>query len=249
MKNVNHVLVGFLLVLMLGCSSGKGPSSWSRFWAAVRVRLTSGKAELQKALDAKKNVKSFRMRIDLTMHPGSALVTEIEVACPDRERITSSIGEKSFQSVRVGADGYIQTKDGQWVKQTVTPASYPCGTNPGDPSPWAMINEGRDMAVVIANMAGSGKSPITIAPASLSQAEGEVCQPWVISFDHPGGQSSAHGARGMTYTLCLDTHDHLPRKLLLGNGGMTVIYSDWNKPMQIEVPAEAKMSTEVAKAH
>lgn len=233
------------MFVTVSCSSGTQPGTLTRLFAALQARMTSGRQELQRSLEAKKNVKSYRMKIDLTMHPGSALVTEVEVSCPDRERIISHIGGQQFQSVRVGGDAYTQMRNGQWTKQTVPPNSYPCGEAPGAPSPWAMMNEGRDMSVLIASMAGNGKTPLTITPASLTQVNGDTCQPWVVSVQHPG----AKGGSGMNYTICLDTHDRLPRQLLLGSGGMTVTYSDWNKPLQIDVPEEAKLGTEVAKAH
>jgi len=247
MRVVSRLAVVGLLSASVGCSGdgGSEPGTMARFFAALRVRFTSGKAELQRSLEAKKAAKSFRMKVNLTLHPGSAMVTEVEVSCPDRERITTHIGSQSYQTVRVGSDGYIQEPGQPWIKQQILPEAYPCGENPGAPSPWAMINEGRDMSTVIASMTRNPRAPITINAASLSVVSGNTCQPWVVSMQHPAGGAG----KGMVYTLCLDPQSRLPVQLVLGSGGMVVTYSDWNEPLQIDVPTEAKMATETTKAH
>lgn len=249
MKLIHLTIICSLLVLC-GCSSqgnGSQPGAMARLYARLQTHLTTGKAELKRGLQAKEAAKTYRMRIDLSLHPGSAMVTEVEVSCPDRERIVTHIQDKTFETVRIGNDGYIQQENGQWTKQELPPDSYPCGDKPGQPSPWAMMNEGRDMSTVLAKMAGNPASPITIEPGALTTVNSNTCQQWIVSFQHPGAKDKA--PHGMSYTVCLGNTDRLPVQLVMGTGGLVVTYSDWNKPLQIEVPTEAKLDTAAAKAH
>jgi hypothetical protein len=230
------------LLLLSGCSQGGGePGTLLKLYAHAKAKLSNGRTEIRRSLDAKKTAHSYRMKIALTMHPGSALTTDVEVSCPDRERIVTQVGDTKMETVRIGAEGYIKQNDRQWVKQAITPDAYPCGASPGAPSPWAMMNEGRDMSTILAGMAGNDKAPITVNPGALVQVGGDRCQQWILSFEHPGGKLPS-GGRGMVYTLCLGSSDHLPRQLVMGSGGMVVTYSDWNKPIEIAAPADARLA-------
>ena len=230
------------LVIASGCSQSNtgNPGTLSRWYAGMQARLTNGKTESQRSLEAKKAAKSWRMKTSLSLHPGAALETEVFVSCPDRERIVTRMGDRTFQTVRIGKDAFIQGSDGQWSRAEVPKDAYPCGESAGAPPPFAMMNEGRDMATVIATMANNPKSPITVRPGSLVLVEGTSCQQWVVSFAHPGTQANA---KGMSYTVCLGSSDRLPRQLVMGSGGMITTYYDWNQPVQIEAPAAAATTT------
>lgn len=231
------------LLLLTGCSQGSGePSTLAKLYAHAVAKMRDGRTELQRSLQAKKAARSYRMKIDLTMHPGSVLSTNVEVSCPDRERIVTNIGDTTLETVRIGNQAFVKQNDGQWRKQAITSEAYPCGENPGSPSPWAMMNEGRDMSTILAGMAGNSKAPISVSPGALMQVSGSRCQQWVVSFEHPGGKLPS-GGRGMVYTLCLGSSDRLPRQLVMGSGGMLVTYSDWNQPIDINAPAGSEVAT------
>jgi hypothetical protein len=236
----------FLLALMLtGCSRSREPGTVLKTYANLRARLTNGRSELGRSLAARKDVKSYRMKVSLALHPGKSLVTDIEVSCPDRERIVSHIGESALETVRIGGDAFIQQRDGQWTKQAIPAEAYPCGGSPGAPSPWAMMNEGRDMSTIIGSMAENPKAPISVSPGAYMQVDGGQCQQWIVQFEHPGS-SSNKSSSGMNYSLCLDPDTKLPRAVMMGSGGMTITYSDWNKPLDIAVPSEAKLASAAA---
>lgn len=249
MKTIHLALIFSLLLAASGCSKANGsdPGTWARAYASLKTRFTNGRSELTRSLEAKKNVKTFRMKVELRLHPGSAMETEIQVACPDRERMTTRLGGTAYETVRIGTQAFIQQKDGQWTKQDIPADAYPCGANAGLPSPWAMMNEGRDMSAVIALMAGNAKAPISVTPGALVKVDGTECQQWIVSFQHPGNKSA--NSPGMTYTLCLGAADRLPRQLVMGSGGMVISYSDWDQPVSIDLPAQAKLDSAAAKAN
>jgi hypothetical protein len=209
------------------------PGKGAILLANIRARFTTGKDELQHSLEAKKTARSFRMKTLLQLHPGQPLETLVEVSCPDRERFTTKIGEQEYHAVRVGNKAYVEQKDGKWTAQDTAAAGWsPCGDNPGEPAPWAVMNEGRDPSTILAKLMGN--SDITRG-AYVGTPEGN-CQQWMLSMKMPGGAQHGHGASGLRYTVCLDPKDHLPVAVSMGSGGMVTSYFDWNKPIQIDAP-------------
>jgi hypothetical protein len=209
----------------------EAPAS-ARVTANLKARLTTGKAEIERALEAKKAAKSFRMKTVLRLHPGQPMETLVEVSCPDRERFTTTIGEQAFHAVRIGDKAYVEQQDGKWAKQD-TPASgwAPCGDNPGEPAPWAVMNEGRDPSTVLVKLVANSKIE---RGAYVSTTAGN-CQQWILALKMPGGAQHGHGAGGLKYTVCIDAH-HLPVAVSMGSGGVVTSYSDWNAPVHIDPP-------------
>lgn len=238
-RRFSYLFLSALLATFLvttGCSSGSQPGPLARAYGSLRARFSSGQSELQKALDAKKAAHSWRTSTLLKMHPGRALETTIEVSCPDREHIVTSLGATRYETIRVGRQSWTRSNDGEWKVQPEDPEAYPCGNNPGAPAPWAMMNEGRDLATVVATMAANMNAQV--GRGELTKVGDASCQRWVVSFQHPGSTG-----RGLNYTLCIDPGNHLPREVVMGSGGLVTTYSDWNKPMQIEPPAAAPLSS------
>lgn len=236
MKRTVLILTVAALAGCAGCSTLKGQPSYSaQLIARLRAHLTSGRSELQRSYEAKKNATSFRMKTVLKMHPGRAMETVTEVSCPNRERITSTIGDKSFQAVRVGSQAYVEQADGKWTTQVTDPEKWsPCGDRPGEPSPWAMMNEGRDVLTVLAKLSSNA----IIERGQYVTTSNGACQEWLVQLQIPGGGKSGQGhqGRGMTYTVCLDPKEHLPVQVVMGGGGMVINYYDWNRPIQIAAP-------------
>ena len=93
-------IVGSLLVLRASSAPESqmasikisAPSLGARVLAGIKAPFTNGSAEIQRAIDARKSVKSFRMKTVLQLHPGHPLETVVEVSCPDRERFTTENG-------------------------------------------------------------------------------------------------------------------------------------------------------------
>lgn len=209
------------------------PGAGTRLINGVKVFFTSGKTEIERTLQAKKSAKSFRMKTVLRLHPGQPLETLTEVSCPDRERFTTTIGNRAFRAVRIADKAYVEQEDGSWtVQDTAATGWSPCGDNPGEPAPWAVMNEGRDPSTVLAKLLTMSQ----ISPGALVATSESNCQQWVLSLQLPGGGQHGHGASGLHYTACIDSSDHLPVAVIMGNGGMVTSYSDWNKPIQIDAP-------------
>jgi len=233
-------LAGIALVLIgvpVSAASVDGapaPGYVARLNAGLHARFADGHAEIQQSLQNKKNVTSFRMVTTLRLHPGQPLETTTEVVCPDRERFSAKIGEQSFQAVRIGGNAYVEQKDSTWTtQQTAATGWAPCGENPGEAAPWAMMNEGRDITPVLAKM--SEKSEISRGQF-LGTTAG-ACQEWILNLTHPGGaHPHGGGGSGLRYAICIDLSSHLPLRIVMGNGSMITTYSDWNKPLQINGP-------------
>jgi len=240
--SITVVLLAAIAVLLIGipvkAASVDGaptPGYAARLTAGLRARFTDGHAEIQRLLLNKKDAKSFRMTTTLRLHPGQPLETVTEVSCPDRERFTAKIGEHAFHAVRIGGNAYVEQKDGTWAVQQTAPTGWaPCGENPGEPAPWAIMNEGRDLTAVLAQMVE--KAEITRGEF-LGTSTGP-CQEWILNLTHPGGNAHAHAGRGsgLRYTVCIDPKNHLPLRIVFGNGSMVTTYSAWNTPVQIEAP-------------
>jgi hypothetical protein len=218
----------------MGSVSLTQPGYANRVVAGIKGRFTNGPAEMQRAFAARKEVRSFRMTTLLHLHPGQPLKTVIEVSCPDRERFTTTIGDRSFHAVRIGGKAYTEQQDGTWLAQDTPVTGWaPCGDNPGEPAPWAVMNEGRDPSVVLAKMAENAEF---VRGAYVATPEGN-CQQWTLHLKMPGGVQHGHGANGLSYTVCIDPIRHLPVAVSMGSsGGMVTSYSDWNKPVEIEAP-------------
>jgi hypothetical protein len=209
------------------------PSAGERFISGLKAQFTSGKTEIERTLEAKKAAKSFRMKTTLRLHPGQPLETLVEVSCPDRERFTTTIGDRAFRAVRIGGKAYVEQEDGSWTVQDTAASGWsPCGDNPGEPAPWAVMNEGRDQSAVLAKLLTV--SQITRG-ALVTTNEGN-CQQWIFSLQMPGGEQHGHGASGLRYMACINPAQHLPIAVVMGGGGMVTSYYDWNKPIQIDAP-------------
>jgi hypothetical protein len=209
------------------------PSFTARLEAGLKARFTNGKAELQRSFDAKKEIKSFRMKTVLQLHPGHPLETVIEVSCPDRERFTTTIGDRAFHAVRIGSKAYVEQQDGSWTTQETQPVGWsPCGDNPGEPAPWAVMNEGRDPTAVLAKISSNAD----ISRGNFIATRDGACQQWLVSLQMPSGAAHGHGNNGLRYTLCIDPRQHLPVSVTMGSGGSITTYSDWNQPIKIDAP-------------
>ena len=209
------------------------PGYTQKLLAGMKTNFTTGKAEIQRSFDAKKNVKSYRMKIVLRLHPGHPLETVIEVSCPDRERFTTTIGDRAFHAVRIANKAYVEQQDGTWTVQDTPPSGWsPCGENPGEPAPWAVMNEGRELVTVLAKMSENAE----IARGAFVGTSSGNCQQWMVNLKVPGSAGQGHSNNGVRYTVCIDPNEHLPVAVSMGRGGMVTSYSDWNQPIQIEAP-------------
>jgi hypothetical protein len=117
----------------------------------------------------------------MRMHPDERLVTVADVTCPAPEHMTGKLGRKQYEAIRVGKPIPCKNCDQSWQKSTPTPDCYHCGDNPGTPVPWAILNEGRDLTVILARLVDDGNA----SPVRCPKIDGETCQEWRGQFSHP----------------------------------------------------------------
>ena len=246
MKKLVIIPIMFSMLWMAGCSSANasGPageqsqlSTWVRFKAALSARLGGGKSAIQKANAAKSAVKSYKMRIEMRLHPGDPFVTEEAVSCPDRLRMSASLGDRPmYEAYRIADTSYVKDEQNNWVKSPIPKDVFPCGDKPGGAAPWAILNEGRDMTSALAQLVNDKKANANVSVGNLVAMNGGACQEWDVAFGHPGKNPGAASNSSMFYTICIDTETHLPAKVVMGTGGIVVKYYDWNQPVNIDVP-------------
>ena len=176
------VLVLLALIALVGCS-GSHPKTteeigaWLRLKSALKARFTTGQSAIQEAGDAKAAAKTYKMRVEMRLHPGDPFVTLEEVSCPDRLRMSASLGDRPmYEAVRVANTSYVMDQ-GKWVQSPIPPEVYPCGDKPGAPAPWAILNEGRDMSSALAQLVTKAKAQVSVG--QLIVANGSPCQEWV----------------------------------------------------------------------
>jgi hypothetical protein len=240
MKKLGIILLALLTLGLAACSSSTPKTSeeigtWLRLKSALKARFTTGPSAIQQASEAKAAAKTYKMRVEMRLHPGDPFVTMEEVSCPDRQRLSASLGDRPmYEAVRVAKTSYVMDQ-GKWVQSPIPPEVYPCGDQPGAPAPWAILNEGRDMSSALAQLVSKAKAQVAVG--QLIMANGSPCQEWEVSFGHPGSKSNnAPGMGNMRYTICIDTETHLPNQVVMGTGGIIIKYYDWNKPVSIVAP-------------
>ncbi len=199
----------------------------SKVVSTVRAYTTNGKNEIATAFQMKAAAKSFRMTTKIAAHEDNVMETQFEVSCPDRERITLKMGPATRQMIRVGQRFYLN-EDGNWYYKDVEVKNWsPCGRNPGLPSPWALLTEGRDLLTVFA----IASDKFEVKAASPLEYNGKKYETFTVAMNHNGGSSP------FSYTVLLD-QNHRPAVIVLGRSSMTE-YSDWDLPLNIAPPANA----------
>ena len=241
MKKLAFITLILILGGASGCSRGSGNppaagelSPWFRLKAGLSARFTGGKKAIVRASQAKASAKSYKMQVEMRLHPGDPFITVEEVSCPDRLRMTASLGDRPmYEAVRIGNTSYVMDQ-GKWVTSPVPPEVYPCGDRPGASAPWAILNEGRDMSSSLAQLVT--KANATVTAGNLAVVNGSPCQEWEVAFGHPGSKQAGGGMGNMRYTICIDSATQLPAQVVMGSGGILIKYYDWNQPVTIAAP-------------
>ncbi len=227
---MKRLVTGGMIVAAITMASG---CAYFRGWMGSE---STGKTELRQSFEAKKSARSYRMKMSQSMTAGAKLETEVEVACPDRERIVSRLGPRTFKTIRIAGDAFLLNPDGQWDKLSLPPRSIPCGGNPGAPAAFALMNEGRDLSAVVGDMLNDSRWTAEITPGSSTHFGSDACQEWTVSFHPAKGSPSSDDPGSEKSTLCIGTADHLPRQFTTGDGATVITYLDWNKPVEITAP-------------
>jgi hypothetical protein len=217
--NNRRLWIGAILLLAGGVFWGVGQA----------VGPSSGDTEFQKTLEAMEQVKSFR-----GSHTESASSSQHserlwEVDCNrvivhlqsnDSQSNADSPFEMKEEELSVGNQRYTRDSHGSWENAGVSPgdrnsAKWYCGN----------IAQGidRDLLPDIRSML---KHAMT-EKGDKKTVNGARCREW--KFDMRTAVSSQKGS------ICIGVDDHLPYEMTMAGGGH-YSYSDYNRPIQFEVP-------------
>ena len=230
------VAAGVLLAIA-GCSKkeeGTATPSLKEKMEA-KVGAAAPMVELARAWSNMHDAKSWRERMVMTGKNGETL---LEVSCPDKEHMTSSMGRQSFESVHVGNDSWARI-GGNWMKMPATHAGMGMGMCPGAKTEGGGASGG-GMSSSGGSSGGSGKNATDIfkqlekakiTVGGLQTVEGSTCQEYIVTLaaDPASGRD-----KDMNTNICIGVDDHLPRRMLMDQ--MTITWWDWNKQVDINPP-------------
>lgn len=200
------------------------------FWGVgYVVTPNNGDEEFQKMLNATQQVKSFR-GVDVESMTGAQHSERLwEVDCNrgivHKQSQLSQTGatplEMKDDQLLVGYDRFIRESDGSWKKTGDTHVLYSGKWYCDNLAQGTLRDLLPDVRAMLRNaMIGKGDK---------KTVNGVRCQDWKFVM-----KSSTSGAQG---TVCIGLEDHLPYEMTNDTGGH-YSYSDYNRPIQLEVPED-----------
>ena len=229
------VAAGVLLAIA-GCSKKEEGAATPSIKEKMEAKVGAAApvVELARAWSNMREAKSWRQRMVVEGGKGETLM---EVSCPDREHMTSSMGRQSFESIHVGNDSWARI-GGNWTKMPgVTHGEL--GMCPGARSEGGGASGG-GMSSSGGSSGSSGKSAgdvfkdlekAKITVGSLQTVEGNTCQEYIVTL---AADPAAGRDKDMNTNICIGVSDHMPYRMLMNQ--MTMTWWDWNKPIDINPP-------------
>jgi hypothetical protein len=199
-------------------------------WAASYLGTGGEEKEFQKTLDAMKQVHTFRMAYSATPagNQHNEMLWEIDcnrgIAHYQMHFVqTSTNPPTEMKQDQIYSEGheYDRAGDGSW---TAAKYNYHAGTVKGFCSNLA---QGTDTNVLpqISTMIRRG----ILQKGDKKTVNGVRCREWLVTMKG--------GLRGLEHdTICLGLEDHLPYEMTVDWENSRTTFSDYNKPIQIEVP-------------
>jgi hypothetical protein len=199
-------------------------------WAMSYLGTGSAEKEFQKTQEAMKQVRSFRVAFTAT--PGTQhneMLWEVDcnrnIEHSQSHLVDTSItppAEFNQDEVSVGGVQYNHQSDGSWAqnKSRGTPASFYCGA----------LARGDEINLMpkIATMIKRG----ILQKGDKKTVNGVRCREWHVAMKGaPGGLEHD--------TVCLGVDDHLPYELTVDWERSRTSFSDYNAPIQFDVPEAA----------
>src|SRR5579863_139729 len=202
-------------------------------WAASYLGTGSGEKEFQKTLDAMKQVHTFR--VAFTSTPGADIHNETlwEIDCGrnlvhhQMHVVNSTTGapyERDDDQLTVGGREFSRQPDGSWAPDRYAykggMAKMVCGN----------LAQGADTNLLpqIATMIKRG----ILQKGEKKTVNGVRCREWQVTMK--GGYT------GLEHdTVCLGLDDHLPYEMTVDYQNSRSSFSDYNTPIQIDVPEAA----------
>ena len=199
-------------------------------WAASYIGGGSGEKEFQKTREAMKQVRSFRMAE--TAHQSAEYRVEslLEVDCNsnivhNRWHVISSDGDPAKELLRddtnVAGQGYDRKADGTFVAARYSDSSHSAKVF------CSRIAQSTDGALLpqLDTMIQRG----VIQKGDKKVVNGVRCREWHVTL-RAGLNRLEHDS------VCIGLEDHLPYEITDASTGAHTSYSDYNVPLQIEVP-------------
>lgn len=201
-------------------------------WGVSYLGTGSGEKEFHKTLDALKQVHT--LRVAYTATPAQNLHNQMlwEIDCTrdlahyQTQVVNSSDGtarEMNQDQMVVGAHAFDHQADGSWAPVH----SYYGGSTKGF---CTNLAQGVDTNVLppIATMIRRG----IIQKGDKKTVNGVRCREWLVTMKG--------GYRGLEHdTVCLGLDDHLPYEMTVDWENSRSSFSDYNAPMQLDVPEGA----------
>ncbi len=225
-----------VLLALAGCSKKEEGTATPSIKEKIEAKMGAAApaVELARAWANMREAKSWRQRMVMQGNQGESL---IEVSCPDKEHMTSTMGRQSFESVHIGSDSWARIS-GRWMKMPATHAEL--GMCPGAKTAAAgasgggMHSSGGGMSMPSSKGASDifdaiEKAKITVG--GLQTVEGATCQEYVVSL---AADPAAGRNQDINTNICVGVSDHLPYRILMDQ--VTITYWDWNKPIDINPP-------------
>ncbi|HUK86112.1 MAG TPA: hypothetical protein VLT85_00480 [Terriglobales bacterium] len=230
------VAAGWLLG-MAGCSKKEEGTATPSMKEKIEAKVGAAApvVELARAWANMHEAKSWRQRMTMEGGKGETL---LEVSCPDKEHMTSSMGRQSFESVHIGNDSWARI-GGTWTKMPATHAGMGIGMCPGAQSAsGGASGGGMGSSGGSGGSSGKGVSDVfdqlkkaSITVGSLQTVEGNTCQEYIVTL---AADPAAGRDKDMTTNVCVGVSDHMPYRMLMDR--MTMTWWDWNKQIDIHPP-------------
>jgi hypothetical protein len=212
-------------------------------WAASYLGTGSAEKEFQKTLDAMKQVHSFRAAYRGTGFPSAnqhnELLWEVDCnrnivhrqehyldTCTDPPECTKQT-DFSREELDWAVYQYLRQADGSWAASrhlAGTQTQHLCGR----------LQQGTDSDLLppVATMIKRG----ILQEGDKKTVNGVRCREWLVTLKGgPGGREHD--------TLCLGLEDHLPYEMTVDWDRSGTSFSDYNKPIEFDLPAEVVRAT------
>jgi hypothetical protein len=197
-------------------------------WAASYLTPGGGEKEFQKTLDAMKQVRSVRVQTVSDPVATEHSETSSELVCDQdayhyKWRLVNSDPERHSDTpnepLQVGSASYHRMAGGPWEKygyQGATPKAICSSLGQGSST----------LFPEIATMIRRG----ILDKRDQKTVNGVRCREWKVTMKG--------GTNGLEHdTVCLGLKDHLPYEVTVDWEHSRAVYSDYNSPIQLELPA------------
>jgi hypothetical protein len=155
----------------------------------------------------------------------------LEVECPEREHTIQKTtfldpqpgqpADYTSEEIVIGKARYLKSpSNGSWSSlSTVELRAAGCA---GAPSP---IQSDLFPAFKLI------RALAHIEKGGMQTVSGESCREWNVTFHQPNGTEKSFG-------YCINPEDNLPRRIRSSENGVEATFSNWNKAIGIQPPAE-----------